>query len=66
MADIREVKRGRPPLADEVSRIPAVTVPASLHDAVVREAARRDVPVAQIVREALISDLNNRQEAKAS
>ena len=60
--EIRSVRgRGRPALADEVSRLPATTVPADVHDAVVREAMRRDVSVASVVRDAVISGLKNRQ-----
>lgn len=50
-------RRGRPRLASRVSQLPACAVPTSLHDAVALEAMRRDVPVAEIVREALISHL---------
>lgn len=42
------------------SQLPATTVPASVHDALVREAFRRDVKVAVVIREAVISHLNNR------
>lgn len=48
---------GRPPLAAQTSQLPACTVPAALHDAVSREAIRRDVPVARVVREALVFHL---------
>lgn len=51
------MKVGRPSLAREVSQLPATTVPVRLHDAAIREALRRDVPVAQVVRDALISHL---------
>jgi hypothetical protein len=54
-----EHKRGRPPLAATVSQLPACAVPAAVHDAVVREAIRRDVSVAHVVRDALISHLKN-------
>lgn len=55
------MKRGRPPIAPHTSQIPATTVPASWHDAVAREAVARDVPVAQVVREAIFCHLKNRQ-----
>jgi len=51
---------GRPPLAAEVSQIPATRVPAPIHDALIREASRRAVPVAAVVREAIISHLETR------
>lgn len=50
-------KRGRPSLAASVSQIPATTVPTDLHDAAVREALRRHVPVARVVRDALFFHL---------
>ena len=53
------LRRGRPPIAAETSQLPACTVPAALHDAVAREAMRRDVPVARVVREALVFHLKN-------
>jgi hypothetical protein len=53
------VKRGRPPLAPSVSQLPACTVPTPVHDAVIRESIRRDVSVARVVRDALISHLKN-------
>lgn len=46
--------------------MPATAVPTTVHDAVVREALRRDVPVAQIVRESVITHLKNRQERTGS
>lgn len=54
-----EKRRGRPSIAVSVSQLPASTVPTSVHDAVVREALRRDVSVAQVVRDAMISHLKN-------
>ena len=54
-------KVGRPRLAPEVSQLPATTVPVPVHDAVIREAARRDVSVAQVVREAIVFHLKTRQ-----
>jgi hypothetical protein len=48
---------GRPPIASKVSQLPACTVPADVHDAVIRQALRRDVSVAQVVREALVFHL---------
>lgn len=50
-------KPGRPPLADQVSQLPACTVPARLHDAAVAEATARRVSVAHVVREALVFHL---------
>jgi hypothetical protein len=52
--------RGRPRVAPVTSQMPATTVPASVHDAFVREALNRRVDVAVIVREALFSHLKNR------
>jgi hypothetical protein len=65
MSDPRRRRRGRPPLAERVSQLPATTLPLELHDAVTREALRRDVPVAQVVRDALVSHLKNRQTGTA-
>lgn len=48
---------GRPPLSDSMSQIPATRVPSAVHDAAAREALRRGVPVARVVRDALISHL---------
>lgn len=57
-AQIGSVKRvGRPPISAHTSQLPACTVPASVHDAIAREAVRRDVPVARVVREALVFHL---------
>lgn len=61
---IGKVRRGRPPIAADVSQLPATTVPAAVHNALAREALRRDVPMAQVVREAIISHLENRQSAE--
>jgi hypothetical protein len=52
-------RRGRPSVALVVSQLPATTVPAGWHDAVAREAIRRDVSVAQVVRDAVFSHLKN-------
>lgn len=52
---------GRPPLAATVSQLPACRVPASLHDAVAREALRRDVSIARVMRDALVSHLQTRR-----
>jgi hypothetical protein len=41
-------------------------VPAALHDAVASESHRRDVSIAQIVREALVSHLKSRQADDAT
>lgn len=57
------MKRGRPPLAASVSQLPACAVPTDLHDAVSREALRRDVSVARVIRDALIYHLKNRTMA---
>lgn len=59
-------KRGRPPIAPEVSKLPASVVPAWVHDTVASEALRRDVSVAQVVRERLINGLKNRQDSQGS
>jgi hypothetical protein len=53
-------KRGRPRLAPEMSQLPACRVPAALHDAAINEAIGRDVPVCQVIRDALILHLQNR------
>jgi predicted HicB family RNase H-like nuclease len=58
--EARAIRRGRPPIAAYVSQLPACTVPTDLHDAVVRQALRRQVSVAQVVREALIFHLKTR------
>jgi len=59
------MKVGRPPIAPHVSQLPACTVPTSVHDAVSREALRRDVSVASVVRDALVSHLKSIQSAQA-
>jgi predicted HicB family RNase H-like nuclease len=51
---------GRPPLAAQVSQLPATRVPAAVHDAVIREALQRDVSVAAVVREAITAHLHTR------
>ena len=51
---------GRPPLAPDVSQIPATRAPAWVHDALAREASARQVAVAVVVREAVISHLETR------
>lgn len=48
---------GRPKIAPDVSRLPSCVIPTPVHDAVIREATRRDVSVAQVVRDALLSHL---------
>jgi hypothetical protein len=48
---------GRPRIADQTSQIPPTTVSTRVHDAVVSEAFRRDVSVAQVVRDALVFHL---------
>lgn len=53
------VKRGRPRLAVVVSQIPATRVPAELHDSIVLLALHLGVPVARVVREALVSHLQS-------
>lgn len=53
------VRRGRPPMAPVVSQLPATTVPAPVHDAAVHLAAQRGQPVAEVVREAVISHLKS-------
>lgn len=53
-------RRGRPNLAPDVSQLPACAVPTPLYDAVAHEALRRDVSIAQVVRDALIYHLKNR------
>lgn len=53
---------GRPAIANKVSQLPACTVPACVHDAVIRQALQRDVSVAQIVREALVFHLKTRRQ----
>lgn len=58
------MKRGRPRIALQVSQMPAVTVPALIHDAYTREALRRDVSVAEVVREALFSHLKTVQTGR--
>lgn len=60
------LKRGRPSIAVDVSQLPATTVPTSLHDAAIREALRRDVSVAQVVREAMFFHLRNTLQAQTS
>lgn len=60
------MKRGRPPIADSVSQLPATTVPTTLHDAASREALRRDVSLAQIVREALFFHLKRTAMAQTT
>ncbi len=56
--------RGRPAIAEHTSQLPATTVPSPMHDAAIREALRRDVSVAQVVRDALFDHLNNRHVPK--
>lgn len=56
------MKRGRPRIASQVSQMPAVVVPAVVHDAYAREALRRNVPMAEVVREALFSHLETVRE----
>lgn len=51
------MKIGRPRLAPSTSQIPATLVPAFIHDAIIREALHRDVSVAEVVRDALVSHL---------
>jgi hypothetical protein len=46
-------------MAPEMSQLPATAIPAQIHDAIAREAVRRDVSVARVVREAVISHLKN-------
>jgi hypothetical protein len=58
-----ERKRGRPRLAPEVSQLPATTVPAHVHDALIREALKRDVSAARVIRDAVNSYLKNRLSA---
>jgi len=60
------MKVGRPSIADSVSQLPATTVPTSVHDAAIREALRRDVSVAQVVREAMISHLKTSNSGRVS
>lgn len=45
--------RGRPRVAAETSQVPAVRVPAALHDALARRALREGHPVAVLIRRAL-------------
>jgi predicted HicB family RNase H-like nuclease len=52
------VKRGRPKVAETISNL-TVRLDANVHDALIREALHRDVPVAEVVREALFSHLVN-------
>lgn len=52
-------RRGRPRLAAEVSNLPSTRVPAAVHDALVREASRRRIAVARVIREAVIRHLHN-------
>lgn len=59
-------RRGRPPLAARCSQIPATRVPTAVHDAAAREAIRRGVPVARVVRDALISHLQIRTRPAVS
>lgn len=54
---VRLVKIGRPRIAAQVSMLPSCTVPSDLHDALIREALYRDVSVAEVVRDALVSHL---------
>lgn len=58
---MRTVKIGRPSLAAETSQLPATTVPAAVHDAVAREALRRGVSQASVVRDAVVSHLKTHQ-----
>jgi hypothetical protein len=57
---------GRPPIAAHVSQLPACTVPAAVHDAIARQAIRRDQPVAQVVRDALLFYLKTHPEPSPS
>lgn len=57
-------RRGRPRLQDGAESVPVcVYVPAPVHDAIVRDALARDVPVTQVYRESAISYLKNRQSS---
>lgn len=58
---MKAIKIGRPALAAETSQLPATTVPASVHDAVAREAIRRGVSQASVVREAVVSHLKTQR-----
>ncbi len=53
-------QRGRPPMSAVRSQLPATIVPAAVHDALIKEAAVREVSVCQVVREAMISYLEQR------
>lgn len=55
-------RRGRPSLQPGTESVPVcVYVPVPVHDAIVRDALARDVPVTQVYRESAISYLKNRQ-----
>lgn len=55
-------RRGRPRLQEGTESVPVcVRVPVPLHDAIVRDALARDVPVTQVYRDSAIAYLKNRQ-----
>lgn len=45
--------QGRPKLGKGESRVLSVTLPPSMHEALAKESAKRGVPMAEIVRQAL-------------
>lgn len=52
--------RGRPPISDDTSRLPATTVEVWMHDGLIHLANRDAQSVAHEVRQALILYLKNR------
>lgn len=61
----QHARLGRPPMSAVRSQLPATTVPATVHDAVVKEASRLGVTPTQVVRDAVISHLNSRRSIQS-
>lgn len=58
--------QGRPKLGKGKSRVLSVTLPPAMHEALARESAKRGVPMAEIVRQALSDTLPHAPEPRGN